>query len=262
MNRRALITLASTGLAPLLVRQAFAADDKAKADDAANLAPTIRMTSEAWLTAAFEPGDFIVAYYLRDPEDKDNRPQVPGGDPFVSGDGGAWAEEKGAVSPKKIPAAETSRSLTHRVLNTSNSQHSVMVDIAALISRKVKEARVSEADAALLVAALLDSKERLNLKDCYSPRHLVLFYDPFGRVKAGLEICFQCESFRVAPAAREGNWDTGDLLTVARLFDKLGLPLGNEKYTLKAYEEFILSERAEEKSAATPEAGANKKEAR
>lgn len=237
MNRRTLITMASAGLTPLLAPPAMA-------NDAADIASPIHMTSKAWLKAAFEPGDFIVAYYLRDPEDKDNRPQLPGDDSFGSGDGGAWANGKAAASSEKPPSAETSRSLTHRILNTSNSPRPVMVDVAALISRKVKEARVPEADAAPLVAAMLDSTERLNLKDCYSPRHLVLFYDPFGRVKAGLEICFQCESFRVAPAAREGKWDTGDLLAVARLFDKLGLPIGEGGSSIKEYEKALMKSRA------------------
>ncbi|WP_075090395.1 hypothetical protein [Verrucomicrobium spinosum] len=195
-----------------------------------------RLSGQAWLKAVFERGDFIVAYYLRDPEDKDYRPQLPGGDPFGSGDGGAWANERGAASPEKPSPTETSRSLTHRILNTSNSQHPVTVDVAALISRKIKEVRVPEADAAPLVAALLDSKELLNLKDCYLPRHLVLFYDPYGRVKAGLEICFQCESLRVAPAFREGAAVTGDLLAVANLFDKLGLPIGKGISSLREYE--------------------------
>lgn len=263
MKRRALIALASSSLAPLLAGESGAAEDKTKSGGTERDTSQVRLSSNDWLKRAFQSGDFVVAYFLRDPDDADKRPQVPDGDPFGSGDAGAWANEHGARSsaPGKVPTAEVTRNLGFRILNTS-SPGPVVVDVAALISRKVKEARVPGPEIAPLVAALLDRQELLTLKDCYSPRHLVLFYDSFGSVKAGLEICFSCESFRVAPAFREGVSETGDILAVARLFDKLGLPLGKEGLTLEAYEQFILGERAEAKSAATPEAGANSEGAR
>lgn len=85
MNRRALTALASTGLAPLLASYVVAADGKDLAIDAGNEVSPDRMSSQAWLKAAFEPGGFIVAYYLRDPEDKDGHPQYPGAGPGGSG---------------------------------------------------------------------------------------------------------------------------------------------------------------------------------
>ncbi|WP_265595762.1 hypothetical protein [Verrucomicrobium sp. BvORR106] len=263
MKRRSLIALASTSLAPLLGTQSAAAEDRPKSGGNDGDTSPVRLSSMDWLKRAFEPGDFVVAYYLRDPEDADRRPKVPGADPFDGGDAGAWANEHGASSPAPTtaPTVEPTRNLGYRILNHSGPGP-VMVDVAALISRKVKEARVPGPEIAPLVAALLDSQELLTLKDCYSPRHLVLFYDSLGSVKAGLEICFSCESFRVVPVFQEGVSQTGDLLTVARLFDKLGLPLGHEGLTLKAYEEFILGERAEAKSSATPEAEENRGGAR
>lgn len=262
MNRRALIALASTGLAPLLASQSVAADDKVKSNQSDGGAAPASTTSSAWMKGAIEPGGFVVAYYLRDPDDKDGRPPLPKDPQDPLGSDGSWVNEKPGKDAGSKPtesAVQFARSIGYRILKHPGH---LVLDLAALITRKVKEVRVPEVDAAALMAALMDNPMPLILRDCYSPRHLVVYYDPDGQPKAALEICFECESYRVVPAVSDRAPETGDLVLVARLFDKLGLPLGKDNLTLKAYEERVREQRADAKAAGYWSAPGTKPEAR
>jgi hypothetical protein len=102
MDRRELLKLAAGGVVPRLAADTLAEDGKssaAVAPDRGGQWPPVATPGRArqWLKAALEPGDFVMAYYLRDPQPEDRRPPVPG-DPF----GDAPSAEKAVDGTKRI----------------------------------------------------------------------------------------------------------------------------------------------------------------
>ncbi|HSJ04342.1 MAG: hypothetical protein ACAI34_13380 [Verrucomicrobium sp.] len=172
--------------------------------------------SQLWLDAVRQPGGFAMAYYLRLTEDRDKRPVIPGSFEDIM----KWSS---GPSPNVL------------------DYQSGHLDIAALVARVQMQRRLSDRDSTELMRGLLDSRERLNRKACFSPRHLVVFYSPTGAPVGSVEICFHCENFHISPSGAVA--DLGDLLVAAKIFTSAGFPLGEGFPNFPAYEKALRKSR-------------------
>jgi hypothetical protein len=62
---------------------------------------------------------------------------------------------------------------------------------------------------------------------CYMPRNAIIFLDAAGKVFAWIEICFECEGFRVSgPKVKTGVFCNGKYELLRRFFKQTGLVYG------------------------------------
>ncbi|HJX27067.1 MAG TPA: hypothetical protein VJ885_04085 [Thermoanaerobaculia bacterium] len=74
-----------------------------------------------------------------------------------------------------------------------------------------------------LISAVTTSGKPSEPFGCWYPRHAFLYYDPFGKPVAEVNVCFDCRGVMGGPT------DHPDIDALARLVTDLGLPLGPDK---------------------------------
>ena len=122
------------------------------------------------------------------------------------------------------------------------------LDIASLISRTVRQKRLTQEQQTLVNNATFEPKVIYPRMSCHDPHHIFLFYNEYGAPTACLEVCFSCNSIKFADKllnpkplpkgesedfSKDGNWDapitTGDMLAIAKVCQQLGMELGKFK---------------------------------
>lgn len=171
-------------------------------------------TSDAWLRKYLIPGNFVMAYVLRDPDrDLDRRPDLPG----TATGGWEWGRMPGYS------------------IRSSNTDE---IDMEAVVSRVTHQSRVPEAVARKLMGELLDNRVVLDIAACFTPRHLLVFYAPHGAPVSVVEICFTCRRYVIIqPGEPTLHMGSGDLVAVAEVFAAEGLPLGPGVSSLEGFAE-------------------------
>lgn len=216
MDRRELLKRAAGGVVPLLAADTLGEDRQSGRSK--SVPNEERNRAQRWLKAVQVPDGFVMAYFLRNVDKGDRRPDTTGS--------ANNAGSRGRMPPYAVLDVESGR-----------------LDIAALVGRVQKQARLEAGDGKDLVNALLDTREQLNQHACYLPRHLVVFYSPKGQPLGVVEVCFECENYKMHPSGAMHVQSLGDLLAVARILHKAGLPLGDKFPTLAVYEESLKKSR-------------------
>jgi hypothetical protein len=161
------------------------------------------------------PFDFCVAYVLRDPEERDARPD--------SGDGVAKGRPAGGI------------------LNPQRE-----IDVAALAGLVTDQKILTKDQGAKALEAITAGREKLPAMRCYEPHHALVFYTRQGKPVGCVEICFTCNRWRISPGG-DDVLPSGllDLPGFAKLFVEAGLPLT----PFKSLEEFEADKKREVESA-------------
>ena len=73
-----------------------------------------------------------------------------------------------------------------------------------------------------LMRAITGKHPPVPIADCYSPHHILVFYDSHHQPVAYLEVCFDCNQKMIEPSASFGELDWA---AVAALVQELGLPI-------------------------------------
>lgn len=145
---------------------------------------------------------FCVAYVMRDADARDNRPSDPE-DPFRDASG------------EEIPDGS--------ILGSDS-----LIDVAALASRVVAQARISKEHLTTAYKAVIDGHCRFPIMECYNPHHAIVFYSRGGKPICCIEICFTCNQVKISPEFRTstaGSFERSDLIGLAGVFSELKLPL-------------------------------------
>jgi hypothetical protein len=150
---------------------------------------------------------FCIAYVIRDADNRDQRP-VPDGDPFQPSEEGV---REGSILSRGGDG---------------------IVDVPALTSRVTAQARLSKEQISRLSAAVLETDHFHSIADCYEPHHAFVFYSRQGDPLCCIEICFSCNRIKTSPELRGISTNEeleaaigADLITLAKIFDELKLPL-------------------------------------
>jgi len=173
---------------------------------------------------------FCVAYAFRDADARDTRPNHPE-DPF--GDPGGESIQYGSI------------------LNSDS-----LIDVAALTSRVVAQARVSKSQITTVCKAVIDGNARFPVMECYDPHHAIVFYSYTGKPMCCIEICFTCNQVKISPEFRTmeavgHSYERTDLITLARLFDELKLtlfPFSSFEELKKGHEALLTKEKSDSES--------------
>ncbi|WP_038166502.1 hypothetical protein [Verrucomicrobium sp. BvORR106] len=110
------------------------------------------------------------------------------------------------------------------------------LNVRDLVSRVAHQVRLRNAVATSVMKSLLVSRLELDPAACFSPRQLVVFYDPYGSPVGVVELCFTCRRYTLArPGVRTLFFGRGDLLAVATTLKEAGLAIGQEVPDLATY---------------------------
>lgn len=151
--------------------------------------------ADIFLRELLAPGNFVMAYSMRDPVDE----------------GGSHA--------------------SYSIRNSKDG-----LNIGDLVSRVTHQVRLQNAAATSIMKALLGSRLELDPAACFSPRQLVVFYDPQGSPVGVVELCFTCRKYTlVRPGVPTLFFGRGDLLAVASSLTEAGLAIGQEVPDLATY---------------------------
>lgn len=147
---------------------------------------------------------FCIAYTIRDADARDTRPNDPE-DPFRDAGG---------------------EDIRHGSILRSDS----LIDVAALTSRTVAQARISKEHLTATYKAVIDGHSRFPVRECYDPHHAIIFYSNGGKPVCCIEICFSCNRVKISPEFRtltsgDHSFERTDLIALARVFSELKLPL-------------------------------------
>ncbi|WP_147263526.1 hypothetical protein [Roseimicrobium gellanilyticum] len=116
--------------------------------------------------------------------------------------------------------------------NSILGQGGAIVDVAAVGSRVLAQARVSKEQISRLTHALYKTDSFHPMSACYNPHHAVVFYTEDGEPLCCIEICFSCNAVETTPKLRtwrcapgQAGIEGADLVAMAEIFRELKLPL-------------------------------------
>lgn len=118
------------------------------------------------------------------------------------------------------------------------------LNVGDLVRRVAHQVRLQNAVATSVMKSLLGSRLELDPAACFSPRQLVVFYDPYGSPVGVVELCFTCRRYTlIRPGVPTLFFGRGDLLAVATSLTEAGLAIGQEVPDLATYAEGLLRSR-------------------
>lgn len=110
------------------------------------------------------------------------------------------------------------------------------LNVGDLVRRVANQVRLQNAVATSVMKSLLGSRLELDPAACFSPRQLIVFYDPYGSPVGVVELCFTCRRCTlVRPGVPTLFFGRGDLLAVAASLNEAGLAIGQEVPDLAIY---------------------------
>lgn len=175
---------------------------------------------------------FCIAYEIRDADKREERLLPPDkDDPFAD------------------PSNKDTPYIPHGSILISRGH----LDFASLISRTIKQKKLTKEQQSSLNSATFQPKATYPPMACHDPHHIFLFYNELGMPLACIEVCFSCNTIKFAdnllnppklrkPDSKSDPWEespkqdewrtinlNGDMLAIARLCQELGLSLGKYK---------------------------------